>query len=79
MGVSRRGFLGRFAAGAAAGAATGVGVAVPAGAQPGPDGRTTGPAALTGMRTDRAWQEFLAAQDPLWKRMPRAWYEGPLR
>nr|WP_230396132.1 hypothetical protein [Streptomyces blattellae] len=29
------------------------------------------------MRADREWQEFLAAQDPVWKRMPRTWYEGP--
>ncbi|HEY3033968.1 MAG TPA: Tat pathway signal sequence domain protein, partial [Streptosporangiaceae bacterium] len=29
------------------------------------------------MRTDRAWEDFLAGQDLVWKRMPRTWYEGP--
>ncbi|MER6013836.1 glycosyl hydrolase family 95 catalytic domain-containing protein [Streptomyces bluensis] len=79
MAVSRRGFLGRVAASAAAGATTGMGVAEEAAAQPaaaGP-GPAVGPVALTGMRTDREWRDFLAAQDPRWRRLPRAWYEGP--
>ncbi|WP_449657707.1 glycosyl hydrolase family 95 catalytic domain-containing protein [Streptomyces acidicola] len=76
MGVSRRGFLGRVAASAAAGAATGMGVAEPAAAADGP-GPAVGPVAVTGMRTDREWRDFLAAQDPRWRRLPRAWYEGP--
>ncbi|HEU4424380.1 MAG TPA: Tat pathway signal sequence domain protein, partial [Pilimelia sp.] len=29
------------------------------------------------MRTDAQWARFLAAQDLIWKRLPRAWYEGP--
>ncbi|MGP4007502.1 glycosyl hydrolase family 95 catalytic domain-containing protein [Streptomyces sp. 4N124] len=67
MRVSRRGFLG----GVAAGAATSVAAPAAAAQQGG------GAGGLVGMRTDREWQEFLAAQDPVWKRMPRTWYEGP--
>jgi alpha-L-fucosidase 2 len=33
--------------------------------------------ALDGMRTDEEWEHFLAAQDLVWERMPRTWYEGP--
>ncbi|WP_443050376.1 glycosyl hydrolase family 95 catalytic domain-containing protein [Streptomyces sp. NBC_00286] len=62
------------ATGAATGVATGVGVAGAAAAQP---GAAAAPAVLTGMRTDREWQEFLSGQDLVWKRVPRAWYEGP--
>ncbi|MET7617488.1 Tat pathway signal sequence domain protein [Streptomyces sp. NPDC005408] len=29
------------------------------------------------MRTDKEWERFLAAQDLVWKRLPRTWYEGP--
>ncbi|MFE2942694.1 twin-arginine translocation signal domain-containing protein [Streptomyces sp. NPDC059255] len=74
MRVSRRGFLGKVASGAAAGAAAGVPFAEPAAARP---PGAAPPVSLTGMRTDRAWQSFLADQDLHWKRMPRTWYEGP--
>src|SRR3954470_409731 len=29
------------------------------------------------MRTDEQWARFLGAQDPVWGRLPRTWYEGP--
>ncbi|MGP3982456.1 glycosyl hydrolase family 95 catalytic domain-containing protein [Streptomyces sp. KR80] len=73
MGVSRRGFLGRVAAGAAVGATTGVTAAEPATAAPTAPARVT----LEGMRTDKEWERFLRGQDLLWNRMPRTWYEGP--
>ncbi|MGW7595264.1 twin-arginine translocation signal domain-containing protein, partial [Streptomyces rubiginosohelvolus] len=72
MPVSRRGFLGRVAAGAAA--STAVGTVLPeqeAAAQPQQS------VTLRGMRTDQEWERFLGGQDLLWKRLPRTWYEGP--
>ncbi|MEU5643377.1 glycosyl hydrolase family 95 catalytic domain-containing protein [Streptomyces milbemycinicus] len=72
MAVSRRGFLGRVAAGAAAGTTAGVTLAEPATAAAAQPAVT-----LRGMRTDKEWERFLAGQDLLWKRMPRTWYEGP--
>src|SRR5688500_2123316 len=31
----------------------------------------------TRRRTDGQWARLLADQDLVWKRLPRAWYEGP--
>ncbi len=64
--LSRRGFLGGIAVGAAAGALPVQ--PAPATADDGLDNR---------MRSDGAWQRFLAGQDLVWSRMPRTWYEGP--
>src|SRR3954447_24618177 len=73
MAVSRRGFLGRVAAGAAAGSTAGVALPAPE-AEAAQYERSV---VLTGMRTDTEWQRFLAGQDLIWKRMPSTWYEGP--
>jgi len=73
MAVSRRGFLGRVAAGAAAGSTAGVALPAPA-AEAAESERSV---VLSGMRTDTEWQRFLSGQDLVWKRMPRTWYEGP--
>ncbi|GAA1156721.1 hypothetical protein GCM10009654_10730 [Streptomyces hebeiensis] len=72
MPVSRRGFLGRVAAGAAVAGTTAGGLAAPEQAE-----AAQRAVALRGMTTDREWQRFLAGQDLIWKRMPRTWYEGP--
>ncbi|MFD5390002.1 Tat pathway signal sequence domain protein [Streptomyces sp. NPDC127074] len=72
MPVSRRGFLGRVAAGAAA--STAVGAALP---EQEAAARPQQSVALRGMRTDQEWERFLGGQDLIWKRLPRTWYEGP--
>ena len=68
MDVSRRGFLGGVAGGVVGGLAGGVAAAEPDHVRPRLDNR---------MRSDRAWERFLAGQDLVWQRLPRTWYEGP--
>ncbi|WP_158839604.1 glycosyl hydrolase family 95 catalytic domain-containing protein [Saccharothrix deserti] len=65
-GFSRRALLGATLAGTA-GAVVGTSAAVAAGAD--------GTGSL--VRADVRWDRFLADADPLWQRMPKAWYEGP--
>jgi alpha-L-fucosidase 2 len=67
MDVSRRGFLGGVVGGVAARALPG-GSALAEPSRPVLDNR---------MRSDRAWERFLAGQDLVWQRLPRTWYEGP--
>jgi alpha-L-fucosidase 2 len=70
--LSRRGFLGGVAAGAAVSALPAESaVAEEHGGHSGHDGLDNR------MRSDHAWERFLAGQDLVWQRMPRAWYEGP--
>ncbi|HEX8869432.1 MAG TPA: Tat pathway signal sequence domain protein, partial [Lentzea sp.] len=66
MDLSRRGLLGGVMAGAAL-------TALPV------DGPVTAGADVggTGCATRIDWERFLAEQDLVWQRVPRAWYEGP--
>ena len=80
--VSRRGFIGGVAAGAAAAGVTGGAVGAVAGdplpAQAAADVTGAGTTRLDNrMRTDRQWAEFLGAQDLRWGRLAVKWYDAP--
>src|ERR671932_582513 len=65
MELSRRGFLGGMVGGVAAGALPATTTAAAE-----PDSRPR-------LENRIQWARFLAGQDLVWKRVPRAWYEGP--
>ncbi|MFI1868375.1 glycosyl hydrolase family 95 catalytic domain-containing protein [Streptomyces jumonjinensis] len=62
-----------MAIGAAASTTGSMATGAPAGASPAGEQRP----GVRGMSTDHEWERFLADQDLIWKRLPRAWYEGP--